>query len=152
MKAELEGLANTAVVVEKSAIPPPVVSFVGGRNWRLEAEYRYADGETTITVLKGFEFDLSSVPRPLWILIAPFELSVTAPLLHDFLYHYGGNPPLGAIAPPRSYTRAETDGLFVRVMEQEGVAAWRRGPAFAAVRIFGVFAWRKDRMARAAVA
>jgi hypothetical protein len=113
------------------------------RRWRLEQTYDYYDESRgrRLTVAAGFEFDLSSVPRLLWWLIAPFELSIAAPLVHDFLYRYRGEPPPGSVLPPHRYTRAESDRLFRRAMEQEGVGAWRRGAAYAAVRAFGRVAW-----------
>ena len=103
---------------------------------------RLRDGDTTITVPAGFRFDLSSVPRVFWSLIAPFELSIAAPLVHDFLYRHGGKPPEGSVAPPRAYTRAEADRTFRAMMEAEGVSAWRRTAAYLAVRAFGGRAWR----------
>lgn len=39
-----------------------------------------------------FRFDLASLPREAWPLIAPFELSIAAPLLRDYLYRSGGAP------------------------------------------------------------
>jgi len=89
------------VQVRSSHLDPPILSFVGGRQWRLEADFWFPDAGRVITVPKGFLFDLSSVPRALWWLIAPFDLSVVAPLIHDFLYRYGGKPPAGSI--PRGY-------------------------------------------------
>ena len=44
--------------------------------------------------------DLSSVPRAFWGLIAPFEVSIEAPLEHDFLYQHRGDPPAGTIDLP----------------------------------------------------
>ena len=87
-------------------------------------------------------FDLSSIPRLFWPVIAPFELSITAPLVHDFLYAHGGEPPPGSVSPPRTYTRRETDRIFRVIMRAEGVAAWRRILGYAAVRLFGRSAWR----------
>lgn len=140
MKRIARQLYHQLVRIEESRLPAPVVTWIGGRTWRLEADYSYQDGDHRITVPAGFEFDLSSIPRLLWWLVAPFELSVAAPLLHDFLYRYRGGPP-GAIEPPRTYTRAEVDALFGRITEQEGVAAWRRALAYLAVRLFGRLAW-----------
>jgi hypothetical protein len=135
-------LDHDAVRVADSRLPPPVLTFLGGRHWRLEADYAYRDGETTITVPAGFRFDLSSVPRAFWWLVAPFELSVAAPLVHDFLYLHAGAPPPGAVEPPRRYSRAAADRVFREIMEAEGVAAWRRVLAYAAVRAFGRARWR----------
>lgn len=142
MKTEAFRLQADAVQIEESALPPPVLTYdTGTRRWRLESDYSYRGNGVTITVPDGFQFDLSSIPRPLWWLIAPFELSISAPLLHDFLYQSGGNAP-HAIEPDKEYTRSDTDALFKRIMEQEGVAGWRRGAAYLAVRVFGGFAWR----------
>jgi Protein of unknown function (DUF1353) len=136
------GLDHDRVDLAASRLPPPVLSFIGGGRWRLEQSYAYRDGDTVVTVPAGFDFDLSSVPRLFWFLLAPFELSIAAPLLHDFLYRYGGRPPAETIAPPRTYTRAEADRMFREIMRAEGVSAWRRALAYAAVRLFGRSAWR----------
>jgi hypothetical protein len=149
MRESAKRLQQQAVVVEKSALPAPVLTYdTGARLWRLERAYVYADetGPRTITVPAGFRFDLSSVPRLLWWLIAPFDLSIVAPLMHDFLYKHRGQPPAGAILPPHRYSRADTDRLFRQIMEQENVSAWRRAAAYAAVRSFGRWAWRRDAM------
>ena len=142
MKEEARQLSEEPVEVAASTLPPPLLSYVGGDNWRLEADYTYQDGDRTIVVPAGFVFDLSSVPRALWWLIAPFELSIVAPLLHDYIYEHGGDLPPGSVTPPHVYTRKEADDLFRRVMEQEGVPAWRRALAYSAVRLFGGKAWK----------
>jgi hypothetical protein len=148
MKDSAQQLNNDPVEVRSSHLAPPILSFVGGRQWRLEADFWFPDAGRVITVPKGFLFDLSSVPRALWWLIAPFDLSVVAPLIHDFLYRYGGKPPAGSIEPPHTYTRAEVDAVFRRIIEAENVATWRRVLGYAAVRVFGFWAWRKDEQAR----
>lgn len=144
MQASAFDLRRQAVEIPQSALPAPVLTYQTHRRlWRLEQHYDYQDlfGARRIRIGRGFLFDLSSVPRPLWWLIAPFELSIVAPLIHDFLYRYGGSPPVGSVAPPHSYSRAEADRLFRTIMEQEHVAGWRRHAAFAAVRTFGYGAW-----------
>lgn len=143
MKAFVRQLHHQPIRIEASRLPAPVVSYVSGRNWRLEQAYAYQDGDHTITVPAQFEFDLSSVPRWFWWLIAPFELSVAAPLLHDFLYRYSGSPPDGTVEPSRAYSRPQADDLFRTIMEQEGVSAWRRTLGYWAVRAFGFLAWGK---------
>ena len=118
-----------------------VTYLVAERTWLLEEAYAYQDGPTRILIPAGFKFDLASVPRLLWSLIAPFDLSIAAPLLHDFLYRYAGRPPAGSVVPTRAYTRAQSDSLFERVMEEEGVPAWRRALAYRAVRLFAQADW-----------
>jgi uncharacterized protein DUF1353 len=144
VRASVKQLDHARVEVRRSRLPAPIISYVGGKDRRLEANYSYDDGSHVITVAAGFVFDLSSVPRAFWWLIAPFELSVIAPLIHDFLYEYGGKPPSGSVRPPYTFSRLEVDNLFRRIMEDEGVASWRRTLAYAAVRIFGSRAWRTD--------
>lgn len=135
-------LNRERVQIRDSKLPAPVVTYVvTERKWRLEEPYTYPDGNHRINVPDQFTFDLASIPRPLWWLIAPFELSISAPLIHDFLYRYAGQPPSGSITPPRTYSRKETDLLFRRIMKEEGVWAWRRIPAYRAVRLLGGPAW-----------
>ena len=126
MKPEHRTLEQAPVDIAESRLPPPILSYVGGRRWRLEEDYPYRDAETTITVPQGFEF----------------ELSVAAPLLHDFLYHHGGQPPPGAVVPHRIYNRAEVDAMFRGIMRKEGVPRWRQALGYLAVRAFGRHAWR----------
>lgn len=98
--------------------------------WRLENTVTIEG----VRIHQGFRFDLASIPRPLWPLIAPFELSIEAPLLHDYLYFHRG---LG------QFTRGQADRMFLKVMKDEGIWAWRRWPAYVAVRLFGGFAWKE---------
>ena len=141
MKELAYHLDHDPVEIAGSRLPPPVITSPEIGRWRLEVAYTYHDDGTAITVPAGFEFDLSSVPRLFWSLIAPFELSIVAPLVHDFLYRHGGKPPAG-IDPPRSYSRAEADRMFLEIMEAESVPTWRRVLAYAATRVFGGSAWR----------
>lgn len=117
--------------VAASTLRSPLLRYESGR-WMLYESYEYRDGERVVRVRGGFRFDLASVPRALWWLIAPFELSIVAPLLHDWLYFTTGH----------GYSRKDADDLFRRVMKEEGVPAWRREAAYRAVRVFGRFAWR----------
>ncbi len=77
-----------------------------------------------IEVPAGFQFDLSSIPRVFWTFGAPFELSIVAPLIHDYIYRRGGNLPPGGITPPRVITRKEADSLFLHIMAKERVPRW----------------------------
>ena len=129
MKAEVRHYEQESVEVAASSLPAPVVTYIGpGNVWRLGEAYEYRDGDNLITVPEGFRFDLASIPRVFWFLVSPFELSIAAPLLHDFLYDSNGNPPDGAIDPPRVYTRKEADQLFRTIMEIEGVPALASQP------------------------
>jgi hypothetical protein len=133
-------LERTPVRIARSRLPPPLLSHRDGL-WVLEAPYAYDDHGTRLTVPAGFRFDLASVPRLFWPLVAPFELSIAAPLLHDFLYRCAGELPASAAEPPRRYARRDADRLFREVMEAEGVARWRRDAAWAAARLLGAPSW-----------
>jgi len=47
-----------------------------------------------------------------------------------------------AVAPPRVFSRKETDMLFRQIMKQEKVSAWRRFFAYWGVRLFGKGVWK----------
>ena len=116
-------LRNQPVVTARSALPAPIISYVEEENlWRLEEAYGYSKAGHQITVPAGYKFDLASVPRIFWFSIAPFELSLAAPLIHDFLYDHIGDPPAGSITPPKIYSRKEADEIFREIMEKENVA------------------------------
>ncbi|MCK6621973.1 MAG: DUF1353 domain-containing protein [Calditrichaceae bacterium] len=150
MKPFLETLKKTLVKIPASDLPSPVITYlVAEKCWRLEGPYELPAGavlprdpQTALKIPAGFKFDLASIPRPLWWLIAPFELSIAAPLVHDFLYRSGGNPPQDSVTPPRSYTRKETDQIFKHLMKGERVKPWRMNSAYLAVRWFGGKAWK----------
>ena len=142
---QTQALSHSRVEIAASSLPHAVVTYlVEEQCWHLEQTYRYQDDASLITVPQGFKFDLASVPRFIWGLISPFDLSIVAPLVHDFLYFHKGDPPAGAVDPPRTYTRKASDVLFKRIMKQEGVWRWRWQLAYAAVRLFGGGKWGTD--------
>lgn len=78
-----------------------------------------------VTVPAGFVTDYASVPRaPLtyWLFGGVGD---EAAVVHDFMYEKG-------IVP-----RDVADEVYAEALEACGVSAWRRGPMWAAVRLFG---------------
>lgn len=131
--------AARAIRVAGSSLLPPVLTRNDeDQQWVLHEPYTYFDAphQYPIEMPAGFEFDLASVPRVVWPIIAPFELTIVGPLCHDWLYRHGGK------VPGRTYTRKEADELFRDVMQEEGIAGWRWRAAYAAVRLFGKGSWR----------
>lgn len=117
---------------------PVIVTYdVRARAWELVEPYPLDRPGFSLRIPAGFQFDLASIPRFFWRVIAPFELSLSAPLVHDFLYACQGHPPEGTVVPPRTFTRLESDRLFLVLMRLEGVPLWRRWLAYCAVRLFG---------------
>jgi len=81
--------------------------------------------ELLVTVPAGFVTDYASVPRaPLtyWLFGGVGD---EAAVVHDFLYSTGVVP------------RQVADEVYGEALEACGVAAWRRVPMVAAVRVFG---------------
>src|SRR5574340_15826 len=104
-------------------------------NWLVMEDFSYQGHGVSLFIPKGFRTDLASIPRLLWRLIAPFELSLTAPIVHDMLYRSKGK------TSERILTRAETDLLFFNIMTDEGVNWWRRKLAYWGVRMGGGYSW-----------
>jgi hypothetical protein len=131
-----------AAMAPAAFTPIPVIPLGNGM-WRLDREVVHHDAKLacTLTARKGYEFDLASVPRVVWPVIAPFELSILAPLFHDLLYEFKGRPPADLVQPFRTFTRQEADDLFLHLMEMERVSGWRRNLAYTAVRAAGWVAW-----------
>ena len=120
-----------------------------------------AGGHQVVCVPRGYTFDLASIPRWLWWLVAPFELSLAAPLVHDWLYEFTGcvNPVWMEDEQewyvPKMITRAQADLVFDELMERSHVKNWRRRGAYQAVKLFSGRIWRRrvktsifDRLAR----
>ena len=142
-------LDSSSVAAPKSNYPTATVSWDQQRRvWRLEGEYRVNVSGFEFRIPDGFSFDLASIPRMLWWLIAPFELSVTAPLVHDFLYARGDRRFRGSVTAPKEkqcdISRKTADDLFLEIMQGEGVVWLRRTLAYIAVRMFGVLIWKES--------
>lgn len=122
-----------------NALPYPAVTWHSngdGDHWRLYQPYSLRFPAAWSTTLKGvdvpagFRFDLASIPRLFRWFCEPYELSILAPLVHDFLYRN------------HATTRAEADRLLRLIANEQGVGWWRRNLAYWAVRLFGWLAWR----------
>ena len=122
----------------------PVLSFIVGKGWLLVDAWSTEVEGMTLTVPSGFRFDLASVPRPLWWLIAPFDCSIEAPLAHDALYRFRGQPPAGWLTPAGRLRRRDADRWFRLLMAREDVAGWRRVCAWLAVRLAGWWPWLRS--------
>lgn len=120
---------------------PPVTCHPNEEQWELTEDLFYCGYGFNLLILQGFRTDLASVPRWLWRIIAPFELSIAAPVLHDYLYRNGGCF-VSTYGVAQRVERETVDNLFLNIMADEGVPWWRRTAAYHAVRIFGKSSWR----------
>lgn len=142
-----EGVELFSPAEEVSAGPdrPLVFFYPKFKTWRLAEDFAWQHGEHLLIVTSPFDFDLASIPRIVWPLLASHELGILAPLFHDWLYRSGGTGFPGSITPARTYTRAQADALFKMHMELDGVSWWRRNVAYRAVRWFGGSSWQARR-------
>ncbi len=140
-------LANVSEVTTNNltTVPParPAVQFsTRTRCWTLVSPFDITLEGHHVCIPPGFQFDLASVPRFLWWFMAPFELSIAAPLTHDWLYQHGGcvTDTSGA---PFCVSRRAADRVFRCVMQDQQVETWRIVLAWCAVRAFGWTAWQR---------
>lgn len=134
--AKLDGFVKVKVF-QKGKLPEVHITYDSSKEyWRLVEDYELKTSKSIIFIRSGFEFDLATIPRFVWPIIAPFELSIVAPLIHDFLYVCKGK------VGNSIFTREQADRIFLTLMKMEGVSWWRRSIAFRAVRIFGRVYWK----------
>ncbi|MGF1531624.1 MAG: DUF1353 domain-containing protein [Puniceicoccaceae bacterium] len=134
-----------ASVCPKLSYSRVYVSYhIDQNQWTLAQAWSLQCGSFALFIPAGYSFDLASVPRWFWTIIAPFELSLPAPLVHDYLYEFRGRPRPPQVDPVRTFTRLESDRLFLQIMQAEGIAGWKRHLAYRAVRLFGACYWNDE--------
>ena len=102
--------------------------------WTLAESLDYLGKTDRWVVPGGFETDFASVPRLFWTLIPRHGRYTKAAVIHDFLY----------LTQPGGITRKDADGVFRRIMREEGVSFAKRWTMYSAVRAGGLFAWRRS--------
>lgn len=137
----------------------PKLSFTPRKGyWGIREDYTYYARLLKLIILikEGFYFDLSSIPRILWPVVASHELGTIGPLLHDYMYRHAGRitvwEPNHSIFARRTgvqeriivISRKQADQIFLEAMEREGIGKVKRYSAYWAVRLFGLLAWRKN--------
>ena len=108
-----------------------------------------------VTVPKGFETDMASVPRACWMFIAPFDVARAA-VVHDLLYKNirqhrwhaqktdsNGKWPAWRETKPEldiiKEAKAVADKIFLSAMNDSApiVPLYKKNPAYWAVKVFG---------------
>ena len=110
----------------------------------------YFEPEARVLIPKGFKCDHASIPRFLWGIICPQDLSDEAPVTHDYLYaHAGTTTPfyLGEdhLSGAKVFSKSEADKIFDRIMRRENVQPWKRRAAYFCVKYFAGFAWNRHK-------
>jgi hypothetical protein len=141
-----------------------VVNRLSGRvfEWELcePVSYRIVDTPESevVNVPPQFRTDFASVPRPFWAIISPWGRHGRAAVVHDFLYQLGGITDVPAQSMRRPPKR-EADRIFrqaMRVLDEVILgrtrfpafriwfAGWRRWTMWAAVAVFGFWAYKRQ--------
>ncbi|WP_299764542.1 DUF1353 domain-containing protein [uncultured Dokdonia sp.] len=156
-----KSVSNLKIKIRGSDLPNPVISWdQENRIWVLEEsvhvgiKVKELPTPYTLQIPEKFHFDLATIPRFLWGLIAPFELSIIAPLVHDFLYIKKGrffideNQLIKSeqTETPLYISRLETDRIFLDHMKQEGIGTFKRYSCYYGVRWFGGFFWKEKNL------
>ncbi len=115
----------------------PMIEPASRRTWRLARPMEYEGESETFTVPAGYVTDLASVPRALLWLVPPYGAYTRAAILHDWL--------ITDAIPAGRITSRDTDGLFRRVMREEGVKFVPRWVLWAAVRSAAPFSATRRR-------
>jgi len=144
-EAERIGVALSPVFAfpEVHMETPVVTLEPGSGEWTLVHPYRTVVGVVELEVPAGFRFDMASVPRVLWWLIAPFHLSIAAPLVHDWLYRRRGCVGSGPGGCRKVLRRRDADRVFRKLMRAHGVHPVLEFIAWVSVRLFGWMIWRR---------
>lgn len=125
----------------------PVTNFSGplrveespGAKWVLIHALDYHGKRQRFHIPAGFLTDFASTPRLLWSIFPPYGRWVKAAVLHDYAYSH----PFSVDGEP--ITRKDADGLFRRVLGEEGCPGWRANVMYWALRLFGWLAWNAAR-------
>jgi Protein of unknown function (DUF1353) len=103
------------------------VRWIEADRWTVAEPLVYRGRRDTFTVPAGFRTDFASVPRVVVWLIPRLGRYTLAAVLHDWLVTEGLRT--GAVSP------RDADGLFRRVMREQGVPIVRRWLMWTGVRL-----------------
>lgn len=119
-----------------------VTPLADGATWVILSDFGYDVGTEgsgdRITVRVGFQTDFASIPRIFWVVLPRWGRYGNAAVVHDWLYWTQERP------------RAAADAIFHEGMGVLGVRRVTRWVIYTAVRVFGRFAWIRNRADRAA--
>jgi hypothetical protein len=108
-----------------------------GRSWVIVTDdFRYDVGfegsGDSVTVPLAMFTDFASVPRPIWLFVAPWGTHGHAAVIHDAGYYL------------QHRARADYDRIFREAMEVLNVGRVKRTLMYWAVRSFGGRAWSRN--------
>lgn len=112
--------------------PLLVEEVEGKRLWRLMRDVIYETSRKELIVSRaGRVTDYASIPKPFWSIWPPYDPRWgKAAVIHDELYKLKGR------YPGRTYTRRESDIVFLEAMNDLGAGYFIRHTMFNCVRVF----------------
>jgi hypothetical protein len=133
---------NTSFGFEEDQLPSlKEIDGPGPRQWwKLREEFTFQLKIApdvliwNITIPKGFETDLASIPRLFWRIFPPLGKYNRAALIHDYLY---------SILECSSFL---ADTVFREAMAQLKVPVWKRVVMYYVVRVYSVLGFRHRRL------
>lgn len=112
-----------------------------GKTWILLCEFGYEVGQLgstdVINVHVGFHTDFASIPRVFWIFLPRWGKYGNAAVIHDFLYW------------EQMRKRSEADQILLEGMTVLDVHFLKKYLIYWAVRLFGWWAWWRNKKKRA---
>lgn len=113
-----------------------------GRTWVILRPFSYGVGnegsDDTVRVRTGFMTDFASIPRVFWFFLPCWGKYGNAAVIHDWLYWKQERP------------RNKADGIMLEGMTVLKVPTWQKYAIYAAVRLFGWIAWKRNQWDRKA--
>ncbi len=100
------------------------------KNWKLLREIEYAGNTDTFTAPRDMETDFASVPRVFVWLLPRYGHYTAAAIIHDYLWRRA--------VPAKKLSLHDADGIFRRIMKEQGVPFLQRWVMWAAVRWGGL--------------
>lgn len=112
---------------------------LNNNKWEVASEFEYFVGQEnsseSIVVPSKFKTDLASVPLVFRPIIPQDGQYTKAAVIHDYLYYTKGY--FG------TYTKKQSDKIFLEAMEVLGVPLWKRKTMYRAVRLAFWNDWSK---------
>jgi hypothetical protein len=119
-----------------------VTPLADGNTWIILRDFGYDVGKEGsgdhIDVAIGFQTDFATIPRLFWALFPRWGRYGNASVIHDWLYW------------AQTRRRREADAIFLEAMGVLCVGAVTKHMIHWAVRLFGWWAWYRNRADRAA--
>lgn len=124
--------------------PLVVTPLADGNTWVLREQFAYYVGqnpsENLVVVPEGFVTDFATVPAILRWYVNNWGAHGNAAVIHDWLYWEQTSRS--------GFNREQADQIFLDGMVVLGVGSIRRHSIYWAVRLFGWWAWRRNRWDR----